>query len=771
MINKSFFVALVALFYTGIIIAQTYTGKVMDENNQPIAYANVVLLTQSDSTFIAGEITDKNGLFCINKNNPNQETCLLKISHIGYITETYTIKDNNFDKTIQMKEETNALKEVVVKARKPVYEMKAGALIAQIKGTILSHLGTGLDVLKQLPFLSSKGSGIEVFGRGAPLIYLNNRILRNNNELSQIKSEQIKNIEVIMNPGSQYSSSVNAVIKITTLRMEGDGFGGSLSIRGKQKTKFVHNELLDLNYRKRNWDFFGMLSYYNDKWRQKQTNNLSFSFDKKFFTAKETGKIGFQHDKIELTGGVNYADGKTTSLGVRYSYSQNFETPAYVRFYSEFKNSEELLHSYNNNEKEQGGHTHYLNAYYRKQFKNKSSINLDGTFVKGDNFLNAVSTEEKDGLNFIVPSQSNSQSDLYALRLWGTMQVAGGTLELGSEFTNTKNNQTYFMMNEDLLENLPNNLTEAKQNALSSYLFYSKNWSFISLNAGLRYEFVDFDYAVNNIKRDEESKIYNNIFPSLSFSFKKNGLSMSFNYRTTIVRPSYGQLRSSISYNNYFSYEGGNPTLKRNINHRLGILLNYGDLLLDCNYTFRNDDIMLYQQLYNNKPIILSSFINQDKRLFEAVMSYSPSISFWKPSFTLGISAQNMHFVGRSYNKPIFTYVWRNMFTFPKKWIMTFNINGYSYGNTDFVIYHPTLNSEISIKKSFGKSLDLHFGITDVFNSYRETWRMCTGNDIIFDKWNSSDNRSAYLKVIIKINKTSNKYRGGSSGNSEKSRL
>ena len=42
--------------------AQTLSGKLVDEKNAPLAYANVVLL-QADSTFVSGTITDEMGDF------------------------------------------------------------------------------------------------------------------------------------------------------------------------------------------------------------------------------------------------------------------------------------------------------------------------------------------------------------------------------------------------------------------------------------------------------------------------------------------------------------------------------------------------------------------------------------------------------------------------------------------------------------------------------------------------------------------------------------
>lgn len=57
----------VLLFFLPFIISSAYsqmiTGKVIDETNQPVAFANIILLSLPDSIFIQGTITDEQGIF------------------------------------------------------------------------------------------------------------------------------------------------------------------------------------------------------------------------------------------------------------------------------------------------------------------------------------------------------------------------------------------------------------------------------------------------------------------------------------------------------------------------------------------------------------------------------------------------------------------------------------------------------------------------------------------------------------------------------------
>ena len=63
--------------------AQTVKGKLIDEDSQPLPYANVVLLSLPDSTFVTGTISGEDGSFTLGATSENQ---IVKISSIGYKT-------------------------------------------------------------------------------------------------------------------------------------------------------------------------------------------------------------------------------------------------------------------------------------------------------------------------------------------------------------------------------------------------------------------------------------------------------------------------------------------------------------------------------------------------------------------------------------------------------------------------------------------------------------------------------------------------------------
>lgn len=52
----------------------------------------------------------------------------------------------------------------------------------------------------------------------------------------------------------------------------------------------------------------------------------------------------------------------------------------------------------------------------------------------------------------------------------------------------------------------------------SAFVDYSRKFGLLTMQAGLRYEYIDFDYYDNDLYIAEQSKTYGNWFPSLALS-------------------------------------------------------------------------------------------------------------------------------------------------------------------------------------------------------------------------------------------------------------
>ena len=60
---------LLIAFVCSISFGQTFTGKIVDKQNQPIPFANVVAKSATDNSLITGVISDENGEFSIELKN------------------------------------------------------------------------------------------------------------------------------------------------------------------------------------------------------------------------------------------------------------------------------------------------------------------------------------------------------------------------------------------------------------------------------------------------------------------------------------------------------------------------------------------------------------------------------------------------------------------------------------------------------------------------------------------------------------------------------
>ncbi|MCS3156262.1 TonB-dependent receptor [Phocaeicola dorei] len=191
-------------FFMGLVTqlnAQiTITGKVIDEQQQLIPYANVVLLSLPDSAFVSGSVSNEEGVFSL---NAEETKGVLRISSIGYVT-VYRLWDsrNTTLGIIRLASDTQMLAEVVVKADIPVTRIRGDALVTNIQNSILSKAGSASDVLGKVPGVIKERDSYEVLGKGTPLIYINGRQVRDDSELDQLNSEDIKSVEVVTNPGA-----------------------------------------------------------------------------------------------------------------------------------------------------------------------------------------------------------------------------------------------------------------------------------------------------------------------------------------------------------------------------------------------------------------------------------------------------------------------------------------------------------------------------------------------------------------------------------------
>ena len=378
--------------------------KIVDESNQPIEFANIVCLSLPDSTFIYGTISDQDGKFTIPENSSKG---ILRISSVGYATTYKECKDRNIG-TILLHSDTQLLGEVVVKGNLPVTRMKGDALVTSVQNSVLAKAGSANDVLGKVPGILKDKDSFEVFGKGTPLIYINGREVRDKSELEQLSSEDIKHVELITNPGARYDATVNAVVRIQTIRRTGDGFGFNLNSSYYQSENVDLVEQADVNYRHNGLDMFAMFRYDKMEFRER-TNVHQTLISKKQLDLEN--QLKYNDNKQWLRGniGMNYMFDENNSIGIKYSiqgsprYDSKLYTTSKVSLDGKvFDRLQNFTSSETDNEL-----NHQLNAYYTGRVGNlEIDFNADyyqSGYLQED--ITGEESEEQEDLSLIHISE------------------------------------------------------------------------------------------------------------------------------------------------------------------------------------------------------------------------------------------------------------------------------------------------------------------------------------------------------------------------------
>ena len=752
------------------------TGTIIDENRQPVPYANVYLLHPSDSTAIGGGVSNEAGVFVIPYEQP---TVLARISYVGYKT-VYRLCNNEQVGTIQMKPETMTIKGVVVTGERPKVQLQGNSLMMNVEGTVMERMGTAEDVLSRVPTISKKGDVFEILGKGVPLIYLNNRKLTDLQELRNILSDNIKNIEVIQNPGARYDASVNAVIIIHTKRAAGEGLGVELSSWSRKGHGYANNERINLTYRTGKLELFAnIFGAYNKRWERGDFEQTVFADTLWVITNKQKDKV--YNPFLEGRFGFNYQLNDNNSFGGFYQHTYD-----YVKTWSDYDddlqaNGSMYDHLQNSSiNRAEGTPKHQVNLYYTGKIgKFSIDFNADYTYrnQRNRNQQQELSVEYDDR---DVNTYALTRSRLMAEKLFVTYPIGKGQIEVGEEYTNTRWNSSF----ENEQGFIANSNNEQHEQTIAPFIELRQQIGRLQLAAGLRYEHVTSEYFVGGIRRDDQSRTYNDFFPSVSLSASVKKVQLSFSYAKRTRRPSYWQLSSDVIYANRLNLQTGNPYLKPVKYHNVNTMAMWKWLYLNVNFSHCVDPILYTAgSLENDSKVNLVTYKNYDNLDWLVItLGAQKDIKLghevtWTPQYNISLMKPwlKTEFRGeqKSFSQPMLSLQLGNIVTFPHDWLVQADFNVHTHGNSganaNFDSTNPILS--LSVGKDFCKRrLNIKLSGNDLFNGAINRFTLYS-NRMMFRKIEDNDSRCVTLSLRYRFNVTPSKYKGTGAGNAEKNRL
>ena len=769
------------------------SGKVVDADGADLQFVNVVLLSLPDSTIVTGAMTDEQGMFRLAAET-NQS--VVQFSNLGYRTICLPVADVD-GQVVRLSEDSRFLNEAVVKAVMPKTKLTGNSMITTIQGTVLSNSGTAHEILSKVPGMTQRDDELEVIGKGKPVFYVNGRKVQDLEELKSLHSSEIQNVEVITNPGALYDAAVSSVVRIKTVKMQGEGFGFNVNVGNDQDLVYGYSDpstTLNMKYRHNSIDVFGMVNYAD-------RNNVSISQPVQTSWFTNNGQLininqdswWFSHNvnhSLNANLGLNWQISQNHSVGVRVETRNNFNpTGDYIiNNMVDFRNLASPSADYVDESVTEGSETMSMpyywtgNAYYNGQVE-KLNIDLNVDFVTRRNGQVSDITETGTRGESQMRNEHESTSELLATKLVLSYPVWKGQLQVGTEMSFVDRTNSFTMTGYPL----PSTDSDVKEKNLAGFLNYAfKLDRFGNLSAGLRYEHVGFDY-MDILNPDQSLTRYtDDLFPSISWSNQFGKFRTSLAYSAKVARPSYDRLNENINYMNSFSLEQGNSKLKNETIYEASATVGYQWLNFFVAYERRDNTLTQGASLYNDEGVILMKQINLDQPLrnVAAFLSAAPTFGCYSPNWTLGVQryfySQTLmdpsHPDGQrtlTAKKPVMFMDLNNAFRFKRSWQLEANLNVMTKGDMmQFTFLRNTYNLGLAVQKCWLKNdaLCLRVSMSDVLQM--RTTEMLLDNGY-FQLHQTSDQNYHRLNVTLRytFNLSNNKYKGSGAGADAKNRM
>ena len=774
---KKFYAIFTALtlFSTVAKAQQTIRGWITDEQRLPIEYANVIALSVRDSSLVTGAVTDNAGKFLLTL-PANSNQVFLRVSGIGY--EQRNVFLPLIADTLQLKaeSETKTMEGVTVTAQRPKMAIRNDALVTTIIGSSLAKAGSGNDVLKRIPLLSGKEGSYSVIGRGAAVIYINNRKITDATEIERLNSSDIKDIEVITNPGARYDATVSAVIRIHTVRKVGDGFGFDVRTSAYYWENWDTNNQLNMYYRRNGLELTAGSAYNIDNSLNKQTTTNEVQ-TANLWTNKWTSDSRFRNTNNNYTLSAAYEFNANHSVGARFFTNLLVGANNGSSIFSTDVLKNNVL--FDHIESQISGNStaipnKSLSAYYVGKV-GKIDIDFNTDYYYGRETEYRITTEQSANYaNRTVTSAGIHTNKFFATKLVLSHPLFGGSLSVGNENTFTNHGQNY--VNQENV--VPSTASTIKERNNAFFFEYSRPTPIGQLMAGLRYEHVNSDYYDEGVYSPAHSRTYSQWFPSLTFAtrIKEVGLQLSYSAKTS--RPSYNQLGTNVAYMNRFTRQSGNPTLKPETLHNITLVSSWNWFTFVANYTQTHNKIMYWNEQESTDENITNLRYRNFKRFPALTLSLTaaPRMGVWSPQLTLFCQKQwfDIERLGSKLDlsKPVWGIQWDNSFEFRHDWTAEANLKLTSKGMTENAkLTRNNCTFDFSIRKAFlNDRLSVTVGVNDLFNRSTNQLLLYT-NNLSMDMKQELDSRDFYVTLRYKFNTARSKYKGTGAGQSERKRF
>lgn len=744
-------------------------GVLFDTSKRAVDYATVTILSEVDSLYVKGNISNEKGQFRI-ENIPSGRY-ILSVTHLLYKRKYVNIEvqENTILDSILMEENVVGLDAVTVTAN--VIQQKIDRYVVFLQGNPITKGNNTKEVLTLLPGVTNEENSLKINGRDVSEIYVDGRKLRDRNELDAIQAENIDKVEIVHMSGSEESaSSMGGIINIKLKKMSNGGYYGSVSSDFSVHFKGGHysdNINGSLNYRNKNlsiynYTYFGHLkniSQYNIYSHYKEINKyIDMQTDGKGWTNSFSDRLSLTYDitnrhsiggnfRLGITNGdpINRSESTVkNNVGERIDRSESIiEEKLRTRQYQAALNYDWILD-------DKGSKIKFIIDYLR--YNNKR--------IRGNSYL--YNLDKDNGYEENTSDRLDDRTDMLEIDTRLEQRISDKSqLDIGLNYS--LNNSKQFLNYKKWENNiwvsdldLSDNYKLKGQNYAGFASFSSMITKKITYKVGIRIQENKIEY--NSVKISKQnSKNYWGIYPTLNLMYNINeqkGNSISLFYQKAMDPIPYSAITPVVIYNNEYLYTKGNLDIKP-VNYHLIMLGGAINGQWNINYLFGfSKDVLFFKTFQDEKdPLVTYTMpVNDGKNYMQALsLDRTFKIAKWWSLKAIG-RIQWLKYEGVDINSSS----WKPYLAINNN--MDFD-NGWG-GNLSYYL-EPTYKTQDRIYKTVhginGKIykylLDNKLLLNLNFTLYRHNRRRITNTLDIWSKRHYTTNETGFMiKVIYNFN-------------------
>lgn len=729
--------ALILSFFLSTASAQNrVSGSLTDLEGNPLAAANVLLLTAADSSLVLSQLSSDNGGFQFNGLETGRY--LLGFYLVGFF-KSYS---QPFDLgagasevalgTLVMQENQTQLDEVSVVARRPFLEQKIDRMVVNVANSITNAGGNALEVLQRSPGVQVNRltKAISLLGKEGVIIMINGKISRMPPDavvqmLEGMNANNIDRIELIHTPPSNFDAEGTAgIINIVLLRSTNDGLNGGYSLNAGHGKGAKYGASGYFNYRKNKLNWYGNYEYNYNLNPQIFTNYRGVYTNGDFLETNSDSRRPHTPTSTQNARlGLDWQASPKTVVGILGTfYDRNWFMKA----------ENEVSYSRNGvvenrilmpNDEVNHAQSFAVNANLSHQISSKQTLNVDADLVQ-------YHISNPSHYEILQYQPNETLLSLYKLRIEKEtpIRMAVAKADYTAQLNNKMNLEAGAKMtlirfdNDVRVDSLPGQQNDWLVIPALSSLFHlneevaaaygSFSWKLDAksdLKAGLRYE-----YTQTNLGSETQPNVvdrqYGSWFPSLFLTRNlPSNQQLQLSYSRRIQRPQITQLAPWLIFSDPSTLLTGNPALQPSFTDAFQLNYNIKSWRMGVSYSIETEAMRLLPRVNPETNRQENTFANLGTERMLSGNLYIPfrPKKWWDSQHTLFVISTNNDFTVEGQSVLLKTLVFgfnaTHTFTLPAAFSLEISGNYLSPGIWGVTHWRATGALNIGLQKDFGE--------------------------------------------------------------------